>query len=306
MISEIFYWILNMSIIGSISGLVILLLRKVKSIPRFFIYYSWSIVLIRMIIPFGIGSKYSLMSLLSKFTTKTISFIDIDSIPVFLASNFIMGADGYFPIVYKSDLLKDIFHIASIIWIGIALILFLIVTLLYFSAKSDVRNAILVEKNIYRSVHVSTPAVYGIIHPKIILPAGITKSAAVFALAHEKVHIKRKDNLFRTVAIFTACLHWFNPLAWLFLKAFFMDMELSCDRKVVKCLPEEEKNNYARALLQCAENKQSFMTSAFGSSKTKTRIEYIMSYKKLTAVSCLFLVALFFGVAIALITNARI
>lgn len=72
MLSELFYWILNISIIGSITGLIVLSLRKIKTLPRFVVYVLWVLPLIRLWLPFGIANEYSLLNLISRFTTKTV------------------------------------------------------------------------------------------------------------------------------------------------------------------------------------------------------------------------------------------
>jgi len=295
-----------MSIIGTIAGLIMLLFRTTKAFPRSLLYLLWPVVLIRMTIPFGIANKFSLMNLISKFTTKTVSINGVDSFPGLSTSNFIMGADKYFPIVYKTKMLETIFGIASMVWIIIALSGIIAAGLLYYFTKSEIINAEHMKDNIYKSASVSTPTVYGIFNPKIILPLGIAKNNIDYILAHENVHIKRKDNLFRVIAIVTACLHWFNPFTWILLKSFFIDMELTCDAKVLKNLSVKGKKDYAFALLDCSGYSKTFMASAFGSSKIKVRIENILSYRKLTIVSGIFFGILFTAVIIVLITNAKI
>ena len=65
MLGDIFYWLFNMSVVASLSGAVILLLRRVRRIPRRLIALLWAIPCIRMWVPFGIGGRYGLMSLLN-------------------------------------------------------------------------------------------------------------------------------------------------------------------------------------------------------------------------------------------------
>ena len=61
---DILYWLLNMSIIGSVAGLFVLLIRLIKALPRRFINLLWAIPLLRFCIPVGLGGRYGLMSLL--------------------------------------------------------------------------------------------------------------------------------------------------------------------------------------------------------------------------------------------------
>jgi beta-lactamase regulating signal transducer with metallopeptidase domain len=303
MLSEIFYWVLNISIIGSIAGLVVLSLRKVKALPRFAVYVLWVLPLIRLWLPFGIANKYSLLSLISRFTTKTV--VIWEELPQLTTTNSIMGANNYFPIEYKTDLLEKVFNVASIVWIIVCCAAILTSVLLYFFTKTELKPAELIKDNIYKSDRITAPAVYGVIRPKIIIPAAIADGDIDYIILHEQVHIERRDNLFRIAAVITACVHWFNPLTWTFLKYFFTDMELACDAKVLKCLDERQTKEYARTILACADRK-AFFASAFGGAKTKVRIENILSYKKLTLLSSLCFAALAAVIAVIIITNAAV
>jgi len=223
--------------------------------------------------------------------------------PEFSMTNSIQAAESYFPMVYKTHLLKEIFHIAGTVWVIIATAMILCSALLYIFTKAALKDAEHINDNIYRSDKVLSPAVYGIIKPKIILPANIAEADLEYILKHEKIHIRRRDNLWRVVAVATACVHWFNPLAWIFLKRFFTDMELACDTGVLKKLADNDKSEYASALLACSAGK-TYYASAFAGAKTKLRIENILSYKKLTLFSGLCFAALFIVIAVTVITNA--
>lgn len=301
MLSEIFYWILNMSILGSAAGLVVLVLRKIKALPRFAVYVLWVLPLIRLWLPFGVATKYSLLNLVSRFTTKTV--VIWEELPQLTATNSIMGAKSYFPIEYKTDLLENVFSAASIVWLIVCCTAILTSVLLYFFTKTELKSAELIRGNIYKSDRITVPAVYGIIHPKVIIPASIVDGDIGNIILHEQAHIERRDNLFRVVAVITACVYWFNLLSWIFLKYFFADMELACDAKVLKNLNEVQTKDYARTILTFASGK-AFFASAFGGAKTKVRIENILSYKKLTALSSICLAALVIVIAVIIATNA--
>jgi len=106
MLQEVFYWIFNMSIIATITGVLIILFRLIKKIPRRITVFLWIIPFLRMTFPFGLNSPYGLMSLLSKLTTKTIIVYQPTDDIAFSMTNSIMAANTYFPITYKVDLLE--------------------------------------------------------------------------------------------------------------------------------------------------------------------------------------------------------
>lgn len=304
MIGDVFYWVLNMSILGSVIGLIVLLLRRIIPIPRFCVYCLWLAPLMRLWLPLSISGKYSLMSLISQFATKTVVIYEAPGGLSFALTNSIMAAKDYFPIVYKTNVLESVFNISGFIWAVVSCALLLTTILLYYFTKSEVKNAVHVSGNVYRCGGVTSPAVYGVIRPKIIIPDNVSEESLKYILLHENVHVKRKDNLLRCAAVVTACMHWFNPLAWLFLKYVFEDMELACDAKVLKSLDGGEKKQYALALLNFA-SKKSLHVSAFGASKTRVRIENILSFKRLTLASSVFFFAMTAAVIAILIMNAQ-
>lgn len=301
MLSEIFYWLFNMSISATLTGVIILLIGKIRKIPRRIMTILFAIPFFRMWVPIGMGSKYSLMSLISKITSKTITVFKGPA--VFTTTNFAMAADSYFPIAFKTASLKMIFQIASFIWFTIAIAFLIALFIIYATTKSELKGAAHLKDNIYLTDKITSPAVYGIIHEKIMLPKRYDIGDLKFVLMHENAHIRRKDNLWRILAIVTACIHWFNPLAWLFLKSFLTNLELACDELVLKKCSEAEKKNYAIALLNYSENK-SLYVSAFGGAKLRVRIERIVSYKKLSALSITAFIILAIAVGYVLLTNA--
>ena len=304
MLSEIFYWVLNMSILGGLTGLIVALLRKIPKFPRFAAYLLWVLPLIRLWLPFGPANQWSLLTLISSFTTKTVVIWQhVPGIPDFSFSNSLQAVESYFPVIYKTDLLERIFDIASAIWAIIALAAILAALFLYVVTKRELRDARHLRENIWTSDKITAPAVYGILRAKIVIPSWVTEQDMPYILAHERIHIRRRDNLWRVVAVITACVHWFNPLSWIFLQRFFSDMELSCDIKALKTLSDNNAKDYASALLTCAAGK-SYFASAFGGTRTRVRIENILSYKKMTIVSSLAFGALIAAVVFVLMTNA--
>ncbi|MHB8129725.1 MAG: M56 family metallopeptidase [Mobilitalea sp.] len=316
MLHEAFYWILNMSIIASVFGVLIYSLRFIKGFPKFASYVLWIVVLVRLLCPIGLSSDYSLLNMLSKVAdktyVKTIPIVDhlsdgeegSELLPEFSMSNSIQAAATYNPITYKTNVLEGFFEITSIVWIILAIAAILAMMFLYFLTKTELRKATHLRDNIYEGTMVSTPTVYGLIRPKIVLPVGVSKEHLEYILAHEKVHIRRHDNIWRMLAILTACIHWFNPLSWLFLKSFLGDCELACDEAAVKKMKSEERKNYALTLLAYTSTDTTVFASAFGSSKVKVRIENVLSYKKLTLLSSICFVGMVIVMAYLLLTNA--
>ena len=295
MLADIFYWVLNMSISASVAGVIVLLLGKISRIPRNLVCMLWLIPFIRMWIPVGMGSRYSLMSLVSRFTTRTVTVHrDVTM------TNHIMAADSYFPITYKVNIIGDVMRVACVVWVVVALALMLALVFVYFSTVAQLKDAKHLRDNVYISPKVNGPCVYGVFKPRIILSAEENE----YVLKHERVHIKRYDNLWRIIALVTACAHWFNPLSWLFFKAFIGDSELACDETVLKSLDPDRRKEYALTLLEHTDSK-SVYASPFTGAGIRVRIEKIMSYKKLSVFSTTAFIMLAAAVAYVLLTNAK-
>ncbi len=303
MLQEVFYWIFNMSITAALTGVIIMIVRQIKKIPRRLTTFLWIIPFLRMTFPIGLNSPYGLMSLLSKLTTKTIVvYQPIDDI-AFSMTNSVMAADTYFPITYKVNILEDIFSVASIVWIIVSLSILLMLAVTYFTTVYEIKDSTHLRDNIFLSEKIVSPAVYGIIKPKIILPASYKERDVELIILHEKTHIRSLDNLWRIIAFVIVAIHWFNPLSWLFLKGFLTDLELSCDERVITKIGYDRAKDYASSLLESKQGATVF-ASAFGGAKIRTRIENILSFKRLTWLSLTVFIALIGAIFYVLLTNA--
>lgn len=214
-----------------------------------------------------------------------------------------MAADTYFPITYKVNVLENIFSVASVIWIIVLLAILLTLVVTYFTTIYEIRDSTHLRDNIYLSEKIISPAVYGIVKPKIILPAFYKNREVDLIILHEKAHIRSFDNMWRVIAFIIVAVHWFNPLCWLFLKKFLADLELSCDERVLAKLGADRAKEYASSILESRQGTTVF-ASAFGGAKIRTRIENILSFKKLTWLSFTMFVALMGVIFYVLLTNA--
>lgn len=213
MLQEVFYWIFNMSITAAITGVLVILLRTIKRLPKRITVFLWAIPFLRLTIPFGLNSPYSLMTLLSKITTKTIVVYQPTDGIDFSVMNSIMAADTYFPITYKTNILDTIFSVASVVWIIVSLAIILMLVVMFFTTIYEIKDATHLKDNISLSEKVISPAVYGIIKPKIILPVSYKDRDIELIVLHEKTHIRSLDNLWRIIAFVIVAVHWFNPLS---------------------------------------------------------------------------------------------
>lgn len=302
MLHEVFYWVFNMSITAAFTGLIILLIRAIPQLSKRLTVFLWLIPFFRMVIPVGLNSPYSLMTLLSGWSTKTIVVYERAD-QLFSTMNFVQGADVYFPIKYKVNILEPIFTAAGVIWLTVAAALLLTLGVLYVTTLCGLKDARHYNGPVYLSDKVQQPAVYGILRPRIFMPASCAQKDDPLILLHEQTHIRRADNLWRLLAFVVTVIHWFNPLVWLFLKLLLADLELACDECVLSKLGQTRAKEYAQALLESREKANAF-ASPFGGAKIKTRIKNILSFKKLTWFSLVCTTVLLAAISYTLLTNA--
>lgn len=299
---EIFYWVLNMSVTASITGSFVMLVRLIRSIPRRLTVFLWAIPFLRMLLPVGLDSPYSLMALLSKVTADAIFSLRAVNNPYFSMTNYMQQADLYFPMTYKSALFEQVLAVASVVWLTVAMVMLVLLAMAYISTMRAVRDA--EPKNgLFFSEKVTMPAVYGLFRPRVVMPISYWDTDHTLVLLHENTHVRRGDNWWRLIVLILTTIHWFNPFSWLFLKCFLTDLELACDECVLSKIGVDRRKEYAGFLLE-NKRKTTALISAFGGSKLRQRIENILSFKKLTVVSLAvflpFLALLFF----VLLTNA--
>ncbi len=305
-IATAFYFLLNMSIAATLVGMIIASLRIIKRIPRNIVYVLWSLVFIRLVIPFAVPSKASALIFFGRLIKKIVKVpvLGRDNLHVSM-SNYVGAAEEYFPITYRNDNLKAVFEGASFIWIAGVGIAILGVIILYKVSRNELGRAWKLSDNIYVSSKVESPIVFGIFRQRVIIPSGIDEESPElkFILLHEQVHMKRHDNFIRLLAIFTACLHWFNPFIWMFLRLFLDDMEISCDLKATARLHAEEKKKYAQALVNMSSVQKVFLSAAFGKNIVKTRVINILNYKRISLFATVVLTFFVLAIVVALITN---
>ena len=333
--SEVFYWLVNMTVTASAAGLIVLLVRRIKGVPRWVVGLAWLIVLFRCAVPVSFSSDLSAASLLRRAGVRTVTVIEnsktvtvketadgdlslinvdgmgkINSIgiaesyrPFSLKKTTVMpAADGIEEVKYETDALEKTFNVAGTVWVAVFCGIIISYAALYAVTMRALKDAQPCGNGIYRSDRVDSPAVYGIFKPRIVLPASWEADGNGWALIHERTHVRRADNLKRVIAFTAAALHWFNPLSWVMLNRYLADLELSCDAAVLRTRGEDRAKEYAAALVECAEKKTVF-ASAFGGERLKLRVKGILNYKKLSAASTAVLAILAAAVTFALIGN---
>lgn len=97
------------------------------------------------------------------------------------------------------------------------------------------------------------PAVAGLLRPWIVLPSWALSLAADeldMIVLHEEEHARAGDALLLTAALALLALVPWSPVAWLQLRMLRTAMEVDCDRRVLRQVPDAER--YGNSLLSVA------------------------------------------------------
>ena len=112
----------------------------------------------------------------------------------------------------------------------------------------------------YSSSTSEGPAVIGLFRASIVLPANFTERYTLqeqrLILAHEAVHVQRRDPLANSLCALLQCLFWFHPLVHWAARHFRLDQELACDAAVMHANPDQRRI-YAEAMLKTQMSAQS-------------------------------------------------
>lgn len=103
---------------------------------------------------------------------------------------------------------------------------------------------------------VITPAVVGLFHPMLLLPAGIgsqlTDDELQMILRHELAHLKRGDLWMNFVVTVLQIVHWFNPLLWFAFARMRQDREMATDALAISSSKSTSPTAYGQMLLKLA------------------------------------------------------
>jgi beta-lactamase regulating signal transducer with metallopeptidase domain len=105
---------------------------------------------------------------------------------------------------------------------------------------------------------VQSPALFGFIRPRLLLPAGLIRSFSRRQLRHvflhELAHLRRHDIAVNWIVAMCQILHWFNPLVWLGFHLMRADRELACDQVALLNLEPAQSRYYGLTIIRLLEH----------------------------------------------------
>ena len=183
--TTVFLVVLSMSISASWLIAALLMLRLLlRKMPKRSVILLWGLVGLRLLIPFSIESRLSLIP---------------------------GNQPGATPVVSESGQIPEIW---SLLWLmGVLLFtVYFLMSYWYFLRTLD--TAVFLQEKTYQSDRIQAAVVVGLWRPKIYIPFRMESDSMAYILAHEQAHIRRRDHWWKLLAYFMLTLHWFNPMVW--------------------------------------------------------------------------------------------
>ena len=107
---------------------------------------------------------------------------------------------------------------------------------------------------IIETEYLKTPAVYGFLSPRLLLPKGMVESFSLqelrHILLHELAHVKRLDMAVNWLMAVLQVLHWFNPIIWFGFERVREDREVACDALALSRSRDGEHTVYGETLIK--------------------------------------------------------
>lgn len=123
--------------------------------------------------------------------------------------------------------------------------------------------------------------------PTIVLPLGLASELSedrlALVLAHELIHLRRRDHWVRYIELLVTTLYWWNPLVWIVRRQIHQAEDQCCDAWVRSTFPDHT-HRYAEVIFEAADRLRGTSTRRpltlaspfFHTASLKARIEMIL------------------------------
>lgn len=274
--------------------LALLVLRPLlKKAPRSFSCLLWALAAVRLVTPFSLQSRVSLVPQSIAAPTRITPILP--ELPVSALDQPMVQAAAPVTQVTRGIAWGQVLTVVWLIGVAVMAVYALVS---YIRLINRVQVSIRIQDKLYLCDIVRSPFVLGIFRPRIYLPSDMEPQTTAFVLAHEQAHLRRGDHIWKPLGYAILCIHWFNPLCWLAYILFCRDMEQACDEAVIRNMTSQDKKAYSTALLKCSLPRSAIAACplAFGELSVKQRIRGVLNYRKpkfwVVAVSTLLCVVL--------------
>ncbi len=312
-----------MSLKGSVLVILILLIKTTfkNRLNTKFHYYIWFLLIVKLIIPYGPESSFSVFNIFNPIMEKKIIYNnDNFKIPKVPSSiNTVKNVETVRTVKLDDTkntpaLSKKINYENILLYIWLSGIIVLIASILLSIRKIEIIKKAAVSRelpnfnrilndyikvmNVREKVllrytdKIDSPCLYGLIKPVIFIPINtaerISEDEFKYIIIHELSHLKRKDILIKWITIILNIIYWFNPVIRYGFYKMSDDCEVSCDDYALKYLNNNENIDYGNAIIKVLElgHKRNALIATtsmiINKSEIKRRIIMISKYKRVS------------------------
>lgn len=300
-------WLLSCAILLAVT--LALRLGLAKRLGPTLRYAIWLPVLIRLLLPVGIGAAGWSVANWGLETEPTQSTSIIQNEPQ--ATPDLSGADiAFTPDHFTGETTPGTPGLLPTLWVVGAILVggwFLYVEFALALRLRKTRERVEGTGSflpVYVTDAIPSPCLFGLIRPAIYLTPDVADDEETLrhVLAHEETHFRHGDLIWSLLRGVCLAVHWFDPLVWWAAILSRRDSETACDAGAIQRLGEQQRAAYGRTLLAmiCPTGPKFFFNTATltGSRpEIKERIMLIVSRPK-TTLAAVLTVALIGGVAV--------
>lgn len=304
--TELFLTILQMSLMAAGVTVIVLplrwLFRRVR-LPALACVLLWLVVALRMVLPVGmVTSSFSLMGWLTPAVEERVDAlarmepaaeVPPAAVPAAepaatapasesAAPDFVIPEPEPAPETQTEPEGLSLPDILARVWLAgvIAVWGYTLFSWLRTRAllSTAVRKGSIREGWWWESDRIPTAFVFGVIRPRVYVPAGLEGENLRWVRIHEESHIELGHSRCKLIYFLIMGVHWFNPVLWLSWVLLVRDLELECDERVLKSCGSPRE--YSAALLALASPRRGpLLPPGFGETGVKDRIKRALKWK---------------------------
>ncbi|WP_455583007.1 M56 family metallopeptidase [Dysosmobacter sp.] len=283
--------------------------------PKKYAYGLWAAVGVRLTCPVGLlRTAWSIFNLrplerMSKYAANVETGFAAQPLPA-LRPAFAAPAAGApaVPAVSAAGSAppaRELFlRAGALFWLAGVLALLLWGAVSYLRLQRRVSAAVPQGGGVWVCQGLPTPFLLGFFRPRILIPTGLEDSERLYVLAHERHHLRRRDQWWKLLSCLLLAVYWWNPAAWVCWVLFCRDLEMSCDEAVLRQLGDQVKKGYSRSLVSFALERQVPAVLAFGEHDAVRRVRNVLNWKRETPRAAFLAAAAVVLTAAVCMTNA--
>nr|WP_275900691.1 M56 family metallopeptidase [Paenibacillus periandrae] len=264
-----FDWVWSVSIMASVLVVLIIVMQRVlknRLKPRWH-YLMWLLVIVRLMLPWGPESEFSIYNWIG-YTDSVHSNVHVNQEE--------RSAEAALP---EKTAVQTMYRNVFVVWlIGVCVLGAYTIRINRSFAQQmsketvTITNARILElfdqckqmMSIHKPIALvespstSTPTLFGMIKPQLIMPQAtinhLNDEQLQHVFLHELAHSKRNDIAVNWFMHILLIIHWFNPVLWYAYRRMREDQEIASDALALSYLAPDKSQDYGHTLIKLLEN----------------------------------------------------